>query len=41
VAAAQGNQQNDLPNRIDLDRAPTVVIWCRAFSVHFARAPLT
>jgi hypothetical protein len=36
----QGNQQYDLSHRIDLDRPHTVVIWCRAFSVNFARAPL-
>jgi hypothetical protein len=37
----KGNQQYDLPRGIDLGRAHTVVIWCRAFSVNFARAPLT
>jgi hypothetical protein len=37
----KGNQQYDLPNGIDLERAHTVVIWCRAFSVNFARAPLS
>lgn len=37
----KGNQQYDLPNGIDLDRARTVVIWCRAFSVNFARATLS
>jgi hypothetical protein len=36
----KGNQQYDLPREIDLDRYSTVVIWCRAFSVNFARAPL-
>jgi hypothetical protein len=36
----KGNQQYDLPKGIDLDRPHTVVIWCRAFSVNFARAPL-
>ena len=37
----RGNQQYDLPRQLDLDRYTTVVIWCRAFSVNFARAPLT
>src|SRR5215213_5125479 len=37
----RGNQQYELPRHLDLDRYTTVVIWCRAFSVSFARAPLT
>ena len=37
----QGNQQYELPSGVDLERYSTVVIWCRAFSVNFARAPLT
>ena len=37
----KGNQQYDLPREVDLDRPHTVVIWCRAFSVNFARAPLS
>jgi hypothetical protein len=37
----KGNQQYDLPRELDLERFATVVIWCRAFSVNFARAPLT
>ena len=37
----KGNQQYDLSRRIDLDHRHTVVIWCRAFSVNFARAPLS
>jgi hypothetical protein len=36
----RGNQQYDLPRGLDLERFTTVVIWCRAFSVNFARAPL-
>jgi hypothetical protein len=36
-----GNQQYDLPRGLDLDRYSTVVVWCRAFSVNFARAPLS
>jgi hypothetical protein len=36
----KGNQQYELPRKIALDRPHTVVIWCRAFSVNFARAPL-
>jgi len=37
----KGNQQYELPRGLDLDRYTTVVIWCRAFSVNFARAPLS
>jgi hypothetical protein len=36
----KGNQQYDIPRGVDLGRYSTVVIWCRAFSVNFARAPL-
>jgi Electron transfer DM13 len=36
----KGNQQYDIPRGLDLDRFSTVVVWCRAFSVNFARAPL-
>jgi hypothetical protein len=36
----KGDQQYDLPRGLDLDRYTTVVVWCRAFSVAFARAPL-
>jgi hypothetical protein len=36
----KGNQQYDIPPGLDLGRYTTVVIWCRAFSVNFARAPL-
>jgi len=36
----KGDQQYEIPRRVDLDRYDTVVIWCRAFSVNFARAPL-
>jgi hypothetical protein len=35
-----GNQQYEIPADVDLERYSTVVIWCRAFSVLFARAPL-
>jgi hypothetical protein len=35
-----GNQQYEIPSEVNLDRYSTVVIWCRAFSVLFARAPL-
>lgn len=35
-----GNQQYDLPRNLDVGRHSTVVIWCRAFSVLFARSPL-
>jgi hypothetical protein len=36
----KGNQQYDIPRGLDLGRYTTVVVWCRAFSVNFARAPL-
>ena len=36
----RGDQQYDLPRGLQLDRYSTVVIWCRAFSVNFARAVL-
>jgi Electron transfer DM13 len=36
-----GNQQYELPGDLDVGRYSTVVIWCRAFSVLFARAPLS
>jgi Electron transfer DM13 len=36
----RGNQQYEISGDVDLDRYSTVVIWCRAFSVLFARAPL-
>src|SRR3954452_25024136 len=36
----QGDQQYNIPGRVDLERYSTAVIWCRAFSVLFARAPL-
>jgi hypothetical protein len=37
----KGNQQYELPRGLDVDRYSTVVVWCRAFSVNFARAPLS
>jgi hypothetical protein len=36
----RGNQQYRLPRGLDLSRYSTAVVWCRAFSVLFARAPL-
>ena len=36
----KGNLQYELPRGVDLERYTTVVVWCRAFSVNFARAPL-
>jgi len=36
----KGNQQYDIPSDLDVSRYSTVVVWCRAFSVNFARAPL-
>ncbi len=35
----RGDQQYRLPAGVDLERYSTVVVWCRAFSVLFARAP--
>jgi hypothetical protein len=35
-----GNQQYDVPRGADTTKYRTVVIWCRSFSVAFARAPL-
>jgi hypothetical protein len=37
----KGDQQYTLPRGVELDGPHTVVIWCRAFSVNFARAPLS
>jgi hypothetical protein len=36
----KGNQQYDLPKDAEIGRHRTVVIWCRTFSVAFARATL-
>jgi hypothetical protein len=36
----KGNQQYDVPGSADTGKYKTVVIWCRAFSVAFARAKL-
>jgi hypothetical protein len=36
----KGNQGYDVPSGADTGTYRTVVIWCRAFSVAFARAPL-
>jgi Electron transfer DM13 len=36
----KGNQQYELPRSVNVHRYATVVVWCRAFSVLFARAPL-
>jgi hypothetical protein len=36
----KGDQQYELGRGVDLDRYTTVVVWCRAFSVAFARASL-
>src|ERR671918_212641 len=36
----RGNQQYEIPADVSVERYSTVVIWCRAFSVLFARAPL-
>jgi hypothetical protein len=36
----KGDQQYEIPNEVDVGNYSTAVIWCRAFSVLFARAPL-
>jgi hypothetical protein len=36
----RGDQQYKLPADLDLGRYATAVVWCRAFSVLFARAPM-
>jgi hypothetical protein len=36
-----GNQQYAIPAGTDTDRYATVLIWCRAFSVSFAKAELS
>lgn len=36
----KGDQQYEIPRFTDLGRYSTAVVWCRAFSVLFARAPL-
>jgi hypothetical protein len=36
----KGNQQYTVPRGVDAGPGSTVVVWCRAFSVLFARAPL-
>ena len=35
----KGTQEYEIPDRVDPKEYSTVVIWCRAFSVLFARAP--
>jgi hypothetical protein len=37
----RGDQQYEIPRDVDVDRHHTVIVWCRAFSVLFARAPTT
>jgi hypothetical protein len=37
----QGDQQYKIPADVDVSQFTTVAIWCRAFSVGFARATLT
>ena len=36
-----GDQQYRIPARADLRRYPTVVLWCRPFTVRIATAPLS
>jgi hypothetical protein len=37
----KGTQQYEIPPGVDTKRYSTVVIWCRAFTVSFAKAELT
>ena len=37
----KGNQQYEIPDDVDVADFTTVSIWCRAFSVGFAKADLT
>lgn len=37
----KGTQQYEIPAGTDTDRYSTVVIWCRAFTISFAKAELT
>jgi hypothetical protein len=37
----KGDQQYEIPRGVDVARHATVIIWCRAFSVLFARAHLS
>jgi len=41
LKGSKGDQQYEIPSGVDLGRYTTVVVWCRAFSVNFARAPLS
>lgn len=41
LKADRGNQNYELPGGVDVAAARSVVIWCRAFSVEFAAAPLS
>lgn len=36
-----GDQNYEIPNDVDLSQYKSVVIWCQAFAVPFAAAPLT
>jgi hypothetical protein len=35
-----GDQEYAIPDEVDVDEYSTVVIWCRAFTVSFTKAPL-
>ena len=37
----KGNQQYEIPDDVDVAGFTTASIWCRAFSVGFAKADLT
>jgi hypothetical protein len=36
----KGDQVYEIPKGVDISKHKAVVVWCRAFSVGFARAPL-
>jgi hypothetical protein len=40
LKGTKGNQQYKLPNRLNLKRYGTVVIWCVPFTTRIAQAPL-
>jgi hypothetical protein len=40
LKGSRGDQQYRLPDDLDVGHYSTAVVWCRAFSVLFARAAL-
>ena len=37
----KGDQQYEIPSKVDLGRYDTVVIWCVPFTTRIAQAPLS